>query len=166
MSSQDANTGQSTGLVDRAMGFYRDNEQLVKYALIGGTASAIDVILFFILFNFVFPDTVSFLGMEMSKELASHSIAVPTSVVFSFVVNARHNFKTEDYGLLRFISFCIVCTIGYAAGYGVIVAVQQFFADPDLGGNIGKLASLPVVFIIQYVLNSKITFRPVPSAAT
>ncbi|MEL6569013.1 MAG: GtrA family protein [Pseudomonadota bacterium] len=166
MSSQDANPGNAGGLIDRALTFYRENETLVKYALIGGTASAIDVILFFVLFNFVFPDTVSFLGMEMSKELASHSIAVPTSVIFSFVVNARHNFKTEDHGLLRFISFCIVCTIGYAAGYGVIVAVQQFFADPDLGGNIGKLASLPVVFIIQYVLNSKITFRPASPAAT
>lgn len=166
MSSQNTKPGNAGGLIDRAMTFYRENETLVKYALIGGTASAIDVILFFILFNFVFPDTVSFLGMEMSKELASHSIAVPTSVIFSFVVNARHNFKTEDYGFLRFISFCIVCTIGYAAGYGVIVAVQQFFADPDLGGNIGKLASLPVVFIIQYVLNSKITFRPATPATT
>ncbi len=166
MQGENAKPGMTGGLTDRALGFYRENEQLVKYALIGGTASAIDVILFFILFNFVFPDTVTFLGMEMSKELASHSIAVPTSVIFSFIVNARHNFKTEDYGLLRFISFCIVCTIGYAAGYGVIVAVQQFFADPDLGGNIGKLASLPVVFIIQYVLNSKITFRPATPAAT
>ncbi|MEM9739350.1 MAG: GtrA family protein [Pseudomonadota bacterium] len=164
MSSQDANQGNASGIVEKAMAFYRDNETLVKYALIGGTASAIDVILFFVLFNFVFPDTVSFLGLEMSKELASHSIAVPTSVMFSFVVNARHNFKTEDHGFLRFISFCIVCTIGYAAGFGVIVAVQQAFADPDLGGNFGKLASLPVVFIIQYVLNSKITFRPATPA--
>lgn len=136
------------------MALYRQNETLVKYFLIGATASAIDVILFFVLFNFV-----------GTSELVAHSISVPTAVVFSFVINARHNFKTNDYALIRFISFCIVCIIGYAAGYAVIVAVQSLFADAALGANIGKIASLPVVFIIQYLLNSKITFRPVGAGA-
>lgn len=136
------------GLVERVMAIYRQNEQLLKYFFIGATASAIDVILFFILFNLV-----------GTSEFLAHSISVPTAVVFSFVVNARHNFKTNDYALLRFISFCIVCIIGYAAGYAVIVAVREMFEDPQLGANIGKVCSLPVVFIIQYLLNSRITFR-------
>jgi hypothetical protein len=37
--------------------------------------------------------------------------------------------------------------------------VSAGMADPIRGGNIGKLVSLPVVFILQYVLNSRITFR-------
>lgn len=149
MSQLDTDAGAANGLVDKAMTLYRENETLVKYALIGGTASAIDVILFFILFNFI-----------GTSELLAHSISVPTSVLFSFVINARHNFKTEDYYFLRMASFFIVCIIGYAAGYAVILAVQSAFADAALGANIGKIASLPVVFIIQYIMNSKITFRP------
>jgi putative flippase GtrA len=137
-----------TGLTERAMAVYRQNEQLLKYFFIGATASAIDVILFFILFNLV-----------GTSELLAHSISVPTAMVFSFIVNARHNFKTNDYALARFISFCIVCIIGYLAGYAVIVSVREMFADPQLGANIGKVLSLPAVFIIQYLLNSRITFR-------
>ena len=76
-------------------------------------------------------------------------------MVFSFVVNARHNFKISDHMLLRLFSFSVVCLIGFFAGYGVILAAQA----AGLDANMGKIASLPVVFIMQYVLNSRITFR-------
>ncbi|GAB5458906.1 MAG: hypothetical protein Hens3KO_19360 [Henriciella sp.] len=145
-----ANKLQDSGLIAKLSALALENQQLLKYLLIGATASAIDVILFFVLFNLV-----------GTSELFAHSISVPTAVVFSFVINARHNFKTNDYALIRFLSFCIVCLIGYAAGYAVIKAVQVLFTDPVLGANIGKVASLPVVFIIQYILNSRITFRTV-----
>ncbi len=137
-------------LVGKLQTIADENQTLLKYVLIGATASAIDVILFFVLFNFA-----------QTSELVAHSVSVPTAVVFSFIVNARHNFKTNDYALLRFLSFCVVCVIGYFVGYGVIKAVQALFSDPVMGANIGKIASLPVVFIIQYILNSRITFRKV-----
>lgn len=128
----------------------RQHEQALKYLLIGGAASAIDVLLFVILFNFV--------GLT---EWQSHSISVPTSVLFSFLVNARHNFKTNDHMLLRLLSFSTVCLIGFFAGYGVIEAARAMGVD----SNIGKIASLPVVFIIQFVLNSRITFRKAKAPA-
>lgn len=130
------------------------HQKLVRYFIIGCTASAIDLILFFVLFNFV-----------GTSELVAHSISVPTAVVFSFAVNARHNFKTTDHGALRFLSFCIVCLIGYSVGYGVIVLTQSLMQSPELAANIGKLISLPIVFVVQFILNSRITFRATSSAA-
>lgn len=125
-------------------GLWQRHEHLIKYFLIGGSASALDVILFMILFNL----------MGFSP-LAAHSVSVPVSVLFSFLINARHNFRTSDHMALRLFSFAAVCLLGYVAGYGVIALV----AGAGLGENAGKIASLPVVFIIQYVLNSRITFR-------
>jgi putative flippase GtrA len=87
--------------------------------------------------------------------LVAHSISVPVSVIFSFVVNARHNFRTADHMVLRLLSFVMVCTIGYMSGFGVIELARQ----QGLDSNIGKIISLPVVFAIQYVLNSRITFH-------
>ncbi len=120
------------------------HHRLVKYFFIGGTASAIDVGLFLILFN-----------LFGTTPLAAHSVSVPVSVFFSFFFNARYNFRTNDYAALRLLSFIIVSVIGYLAGYGVISAVET----ARLGANIGKIASLPVVFLVQYALNSRITFR-------
>lgn len=136
------------GLIGLGARLYRKHQILIRYFLIGGTASAIDLILFFVLFNLV-----------GTSELLAHSISVPTAVVFSFVLNARHNFKTTDHTALRFFSFVTVCVIGYLAGYGVILLVAGGFTDPILGANLGKIVSLPVVFILQYILNSRVTFR-------
>ena len=143
MSDTQTDNLQNAGLIEKLRVLASENQQFLKYLFIGAAASAIDVILFFVMFNIV-----------GTTELVAHSISVPTAVVFSFVVNARHNFKTNDYPLLRFTSFSIICLIGYLAGYGVIEAVQSQFADKVMGANIGKVASLPVVFIIQYILNS------------
>lgn len=132
------------GMKRLLQGRYRQHQHLVKYLFIGGAASAIDVVLFLLLFNLV-----------GTTPLLAHSISVPTSVLFSFATNARHNFRTSDRLALRLVSFVIVCAIGYAAGFGVIAAA----AGLGFGENAGKFASLPIVFAIQYVLNSRITFR-------
>jgi dolichol-phosphate mannosyltransferase len=118
-------------------------ERLVKYFIIGVTASAIDVGLFMVLFN-----------LAHTTPLMAHSISVPTSVLFSFTFNARHNFYTADHIVLRLISFAVVATIGYAIGYGIIDLCRSV----GLGANVGKLLSLPLVFVLQYFLNSRITF--------
>jgi putative flippase GtrA len=123
---------------------YERHHNLVKYVLIGASASAIDVALFMILH----------MGFGTTP-LFAHSISVPTAVLFSFVVNARHNFRVSDHLALRLLSFVAVCVVGYVAGYGVIVAAVWAGAS----ATVGKILSLPVVFAVQYILNSRITFR-------
>lgn len=129
------------GRLGRAL---RKHPHLVKYFLIGATASAIDVVLFLVLFN-----------LAGTTALAAHSVSVPTAILFSFFVNARHNFRTNDHMALRLISFVTVCVIGYLVGYAII----ETAAAVGAGENLGKIVSLPVVFVIQYLLNSRITFR-------
>ncbi|WP_213268756.1 GtrA family protein [Hyphomonas sp.] len=155
MTSQNLHPAKSTGLITKLQALYAQHQQILKYLLIGGMASAIDLALFFILFNLV-----------NTSELMAHSVSVPTAVVFSFVINARHNFKTTNHAWLRFFSFCVVCAIGYAVGYAIIISVQQVFTDAVVGANIGKVLSLPAVFIVQYLLNSKITFRKTGGAVS
>jgi putative flippase GtrA len=123
---------------------YERHQTLVKYFLIGATASAIDVLLFMLLH----------VGLGTTP-LFAHSISVPAAVIFSFVVNARHNFRVSDHLVLRLLSFVAVCVVGYLAGYGVIVAAVWAGAS----ATVGKFLSLPVVFVVQYILNSRITFR-------
>lgn len=137
----DAIVGRS--LVSRALVLAERHRTLIKYGIIGATASALDVILFMILFNLV-----------GTSALVAHSISVPTSVIFSFTLNARHNFYTTDHIPLRLFSFAVAAFIGYLLGYGVILGAARFGLDE----NIGKLLSLPPVFVTQYLLNSRITF--------
>ena len=125
------------------------HEHLIKYLMIGGAASAVDVVLFLVLFNVV-----------GTTEAVAQGIAVPTSILFSFVINARHNFKANDYMVLRLISFFAICGLGMILGLWIIQAVAATGIGSSLTApeNVGKFVSLPFVFVFQFVLNSKITF--------
>lgn len=132
------------GLPGRLAALAREHHHLLKYLLIGASASALDVILFLALYN-----------LAGTSAMVAHGISVPISVIYSFAVNARHNFRTTDHVALRLVSFAVVAAIGWLAGYGVI----ELASAAGFGANAGKILSLPVVFVIQFVLNSRITFR-------
>lgn len=121
------------------------NSHLAKYFIIGGMASAIDVGVFILLYEF----------LDFSA-IASHSVSIPLSALYSFTLNAFLNFKATDKLLLRLLSFSIVVFLGYLLGAFVIWIVESLLG---FNGTIGKLVSLPLVFIFQYYLNAKISFR-------
>lgn len=137
--------GQEDRLADRVRNRLHRHQHLIKYFLIGGTASAIDVGLFLALFN-----------LADTSVIVAHTVSVSTAILFSFFVNARHNFHTGDRLALRLFSFVMVCGLGFVLGYLITIGVASV-----LDANIGKIVSLPFVFIFQYVLNSRITFRKV-----
>lgn len=142
MSDQSGAAGAGAGA--RVMALATRFQHLIKYFVIGAAASAIDVLLFMLMFNVV-----------GTTPLTAHSVSVPTSVLFSFIINARHNFRTNDHMALRLLSFAVICAIGYLLGYAIIA----FCVAQGLDANLGKIISLPAVFVVQYVLNSRITFR-------
>ena len=119
--------------------------KIVPYFLIGVCAACIDVGVFIFMYEMV--------GLTA---LISHSISIPISAIFSFLCNAFLNFKKTDFLLFRFISFVTVIFAGYLLGVVIIIFIDDFL---QLGGTIGKLTSLPFVFLLQFYLNSKISFR-------
>ena len=122
-----------------------DQNKFVAYLFIGGFAVSIDVGAFLFLHELI--------GI---KALISHSVSVPTSAIFSFLANAYLNFKKTDFLFYRFGSFAIVIGMGYLLGVLIIFIIDNVL---QLGGTIGKLVSLPFVVLLQFYLNSKITFR-------
>lgn len=119
--------------------------RLGLYLLIGGTASAIDVGVFVYLYE-----------IAGFSAIASHSVSIPLSAIFSFTLNAVFNFKKTDLIFLRFISFSVVVFLGYLLGALIIWFVEDVLF---LGGTAGKIVSLPFVFFFQFYLNSKVSFR-------
>ncbi len=120
------------------------HRNLLLYAFIGGSAVVLDVGLFSLLHN----------ALDWSA-LSANAVSVPVSVVWSFGLNATINFKTTDVILARLASFSIVSGIGFAASQLIIWIVE----GAGQAGFVAKLVSLPIVFVIQYVLNTRLTFR-------
>ena len=124
---------------------YFVESKMLAYLFIGGIAASIDLGIFIFLYELV--------GLTA---VISHSVSVPISAIFSFLCNAFFNFRKTDLLLFRSISFLTVVVLGYLLGVAIIIFVGDIL---QLDGTIGKLVSLPFVFLFQFYLNSKVSFR-------
>lgn len=124
---------------------YFVESKMLAYLFIGGIAASIDLGTFVFLYELV--------GLTA---VISHSVSVPISAIFSFLCNAFFNFRKTDLLLFRSISFLTVVVLGYLLGVAIIIFVGDIL---QLDGTIGKLVSLPFVFLFQFYLNSKVSFR-------
>ena len=116
------------------------------YLLIGGSAAAVDLLAFVILFN-VF-------GFSA---VASNVLSVSIATVESYTLNALYNFRTRDRILFRFSSFAIVSALGLTLGSSLIYVLHDVIG---LDGNLSKIAVMPPVVLLQFLLNKHVSFRP------
>lgn len=124
---------------------FAQHRTLILYFFIGISASLIDVVTFFIfhsLFNVI------------STLATTYSVALAT--VYAFFLNAHFNFKQTDRFFLRLLSYSFV------SGIGLVISAFMlwlFNVRLEFDGNLIKILSLPIVFMVQYVLNKKVTFQ-------
>ena len=115
------------------------------YLLIGGSAAAVDLLVFVVLFNL----------FEFSA-VASNVLSVSLATVESFTLNACYNFKRKDRVLFRFSSFVFVSFLGLALGSYLIYLLHDVLG---INGNLAKIAIMPLVVVVQFLWNKRITFR-------
>ncbi|WP_363323140.1 GtrA family protein [uncultured Desulfovibrio sp.] len=119
--------------------------RFILYSLIGVSGVAIDFILFYIL--------VSIIGIHY---IPANIISIFSGATNNFILNARLNFKVHDKKIIRYISFLSIACVGMLCSSTVIfICVSQF----GLSATTGKIASILIVTLIQFTLNTLITFR-------
>ena len=124
---------------------FQKYKKVVIYFVFGSTAAVVDLASYLLLFNF----------FNVSAILSTVS-SISLATIVGFVLNALINFKVCDKLLLRFASYSAT------SGIGMAVSVLMLYVFNDLygfGGNIVKIISLPIIFLIQYLINSRVSFR-------
>jgi putative flippase GtrA len=119
--------------------------QFITYGFIGISAAITDITIFAILYNY-----------NILPEITSNILSTTISIIQSFILNTFFNFKKKDNLLKRFILFFLVCAVGLGAS---TLMLFVFSTQIGIDANIVKIISLPVVLVIQYTLNKKITFK-------
>jgi dolichol-phosphate mannosyltransferase len=122
----------------------RDLRQLIRYAMVGGSGVALDLIVFFVLYNR--------LGLH---EQIANAISTSLGITNNFVLNALFTFDRRDRPLVRFLRFYAVGLTGIALTYVLFRVFSDWLGvDP----NLVKAGSLPLVLALQFVLNKKWSF--------
>lgn len=121
-----------------------NQKQFILYLIIGLSAATLDFVVFAGLYNLAHLD---------SK--ISTSISITCAIVFSFIFNARYNFKKSDKVVRRFVLFYLVGVVGLLISVGMIYVLSDLLG---MDANLAKLISIPCLAVVQFILNKYITF--------
>ncbi len=128
---------------------FQAHKKVVIYFVFGSTAALVDLVIYLILYNIFNIEAV-----------ISTIISISLATIVGFVLNALINFKVEDKMLLRFASYSATSGIGMAISSLMLYVLHDL---EGLDGNIIKIISLPIIFLVQYFINSRISFRKTKS---
>ena len=79
-----------------------------------------------------------------------------TGTLVSFSLQRKITFRTQDRTLFRLLLFVSIAGVGYATS---VMLLWWFIEVNGFDVQYSKLATLPIVAVLQYLLNRSITFR-------
>ena len=121
--------------------------QLLLYCLCGGLGVGSHYVTYYLLLK-------AGVGVQ-----AANACGYTVGTLVSFVLNRRITFGVKSNVVRRLVIFLGVAAIGYVASAGLLwLLVHSLRLDP----RIALLVTLPVVVVIQFSLNRRITFHEAP----
>ena len=132
-------------MFERFNSLTQEQRQFITYTLIGATGVFADIASF-ALFTKVF-------GID---EQLANVMSVTLGILDTFILNLFFNFKTFDNIIRRFVAYYGIGLSGLtfqAFGIWVLHAVV------GIDEVVTKVLLLPFILVIQYTLNSRISFR-------
>ncbi len=119
-------------------------QRFVLYALCGGSGVALDFCVYAALVS---------LGLWYQ---AANIVGYAAGTLLSFVLNRAFTFRVMDAPIRRLAGFFAVAAIGYAVSSAALWFLIERMALNQL---LAKAAVLVLVVIIQFGINSTVTFR-------
>jgi len=86
----------------------------------------------------------------------SNLLSYAIGTVVSFFLNTKHTFKVKDRLKVRLMVFIAVAATGYLTS---AILLKILVGIANLDSLASKIITLPLIVILQYTLNNKITFR-------
>ncbi len=132
------------------MRVYVKFRNLILYGVIGTCTATLDFLLF----------TALTLWADMYY-IAANAVSCSLSILCSFLLNRKYNFRVTDHPVRRMVSFFSVGLAGLLLNSFVL---HLCIVDLQWKNSVAKLTSIAITVIIQFLLNKFVTFRkPHPS---
>ncbi len=126
---------------------YTRFRNLILYGVIGSCTATLDFLLFTALTQWA--------GVYY---IAANVVSCSVSIMCSFLLNRKYNFRVNDHPIRRMVSFFSVGV----AGLFLSSLILHFCIDGLCWGkSAAKLTSIVITVFIQFLLNKYISFRQV-----
>lgn len=117
--------------------------QIFKFVVVGGIATLIDWVIYFVLFNYfhIFP-------------LISNVISYSISVIYNFIMSVKWVFDTKNKSMKRLLfEFIILSLIGLIISEFIIWFFLEILSFNSI---IAKILSTLIVMVINFILRKKV----------
>ena len=118
--------------------------QFLLYCLCGGIGVSTDYAVFYVLVT------------SGTWYQTANGLGYLAGTLMSFSLNRIFTFAMRDKVLQRLALFLLVATIGFASSAILLWLLVDFF---HLDVRLAKLITLPMVVVLQFSLNRRITFN-------
>ncbi len=132
--------------------------KVVRFFLSAGVAMLVDVIIYFITFNFIFMDDVVMIFDHPNK---AHNVALLISylcgVIVNFLLNKYAVFADSNLASRKqFLRFSFIAFIGFFANYGLL---RMFVEVGNIAPTLARIASALSLGISSYYVHKFFTFK-------
>lgn len=127
------------------MRVYVKFRNLILYGVIGTCTAMLDFLLFTALTRWA---DVYY--------IAANVVSCSLSILCSFLLNSKYNFRVTDHPVRRMVSFFSVGLAGLLLNSFVL---HLCIVDLQWKNSVAKLTSIAITVIIQFLLNKFVTFR-------
>ncbi len=129
-----------------------------RYAACGGGNLALDMILYFVFYNYVYQQTDVDLGfMVMSPHIAALFTVYPITLLSGFLLNKYITFSDSNLkSRTQFVRYTMVSVGSIILSYGLM----KLFVDGfGLWATPSKFLTIVITVIYSYVLQTKFSFK-------
>jgi putative flippase GtrA len=131
-----------------------------RYAVCGGGNLALDIILYFIFYNFIFVKSNVDLGLfVMSPHIASLFIVFPITFTTGFTLNKYITFEESNLpGQIQFVRYFLVAMGAMLISYvlmKIMVDWFQFFPTPS------RFITILITVVYSYIMQNRFSFKVV-----
>ncbi len=130
----------------------------VRYIISGGTATGIDVISFFIMFNYILNKENLQLGhMQVGAHIASLCVSFTLGLITNFLITKYFVFNESNIrGREQFVRYVLVAAITFVGNYFMMKLLVDVFA---IWPTLARLIAVGTIAVLSYRLHKVFTFK-------
>lgn len=130
----------------------------VRYLISGGTATGVDVVSFFIMFNYILNKENLQLGhMQVGAHIASLCVSFTLGLITNFLITKYFVFNESNIrGREQFLRYVLVAAITFAGNYFMMKLLVDVFA---IWPTLARLIAVGTIAVLSYRLHKVFTFK-------
>ncbi len=134
------------------------NHKGVRYIISGGAATGVDVVSFFIIFNYILlKQDLVFGHVHIGAHIASLCVSFTLGLITNFLITKYFVFSESNIrGREQFLRYILVAVITFVGNYFMMkLLVDVFYVWPTLA----RLIAVGTIAVLSYRLHKVFTFK-------